>query len=96
MCAVAVAACALSIAAAAQAKPPAKTPQAYCTALDKAYDRYIGSSHGSERMGVPGYAEAACKEHHPAAAIPVMEQVLEESKLPLPPHRPQAMALRAE
>jgi hypothetical protein len=88
--------CALPAAAAAQAKLPAKTPQAYCAALDKSYDRYVGGSHGAERLSVPGYAKAACNEHRPRAAIPVMEQALEGAEVPLPPHRPQAMALRAE
>ena len=70
----------------AQAQSPSMTPQKYCIALGKSVDRYISSDHGANHLGVQGYGKAACKQHDVDDAIPVLEQRLEASKLPLPPH----------
>jgi hypothetical protein len=89
---VAVVTLAIAIPMTASAQPPARTPQKYCTALDKSVDRYITSDHGANHLVVPAYGKAACKEHDPADAIPVLERTLEASRLPLPPH-PASVAL---
>jgi hypothetical protein len=81
-----------AVPAAALASPPATTPQTYCTALGKAVDRYIASDHGANHLAVQAYGKEACKEHDAGDAVPVLEQRLGASKLPLPSH-PASVAL---
>lgn len=82
--AMAITVLAVSMPAAASAQSPPKTAQAYCSMLSQEYDRYISGSHEHNYLAVPGYGKAACKEHHPRAAIPPLERTLEQAKLPLP------------
>ena len=74
----------LAMPALASAQSPPKTAQAYCSMLSQEYDRYISGNNESNYLAVPGYGKAACKEHHPRAAIPPLERTLQQAKLPLP------------
>jgi hypothetical protein len=86
--AIATLAFAIPMAASAQSPP---TPQKYCTMLSQEYHRYIDGNNEYNYLAVPGYGEAACKAHHPRAAIPPLERTLENAKLPLP-STPDAIA----
>jgi hypothetical protein len=81
----------LAIPVLANAQSPPKTAQAYCTMLSQEYDRYISGNNEYNYLAVPAYGEAACKAHHARAAIPPLEQTLENAKLPLP-RTPAAIA----
>lgn len=59
--------------------------QQYCNALSEKYDRYVvNTTHTIRPNAEGGYAEAACKQHHPSAGIPILELKLADAKVPLP------------
>lgn len=64
------------------AAPAPTNDQAYCAALSASYRRNISNSNSS---GPAGDAMAACTAGNYAAGIPVLEKILTDAQVPLPP-----------
>jgi hypothetical protein len=60
---------------------------AYCRALAEKYEAFLVNmnGHSQQEGSLDGsVAVAQCREGNPTAAIPVLEQKLNEAKIPLP------------
>jgi hypothetical protein len=64
------------------AAAPPTNDQAYCAALSASYRRNISNSNSS---GPAGDAMAACTAGNYAAGIPVLEKILTDARVQLPP-----------